>query len=158
MAEPLLRKTGISHGKFQAAHSVRIWRRSRQIPASGAAMVPLAGVFAVKPALALRSRFGGLISGRVPYVTGPTGRREHVRLATQALTTERLMSGGGILGIILWTLLAVVLSIAAGALAGMALGAKDLGKSLAAMMGAMYGPVAAVPAVFVGLIVLALTK
>jgi hypothetical protein len=64
---------------------------------------------------------------------------------------------GDILGIFLWTLLAIVLSILGGAIAGMALGAKDLGKSLAAMMGGMYGPLAAVPGIFTGLIVLAFT-
>lgn len=54
-----------------------------------------------------------------------------------------------------WTLLSIVLSIAAGALAGMQLAGKDLGNSLAALMGAMYGPVAAVPGILIGLIVLA---
>jgi uncharacterized membrane protein len=54
-----------------------------------------------------------------------------------------------------WTLLSIVLSIAAGALAGMQLAGKDLGHSLAALMGAMYGPVAAVPGILAGLIVLA---
>ena len=57
--------------------------------------------------------------------------------------------------IILWTLIAIIVSIAAGALAGMQLAGKDLGNSLAALMGAMYGPVAAVPGILVGLIVLA---
>lgn len=59
--------------------------------------------------------------------------------------------------IILWTLVSIALSIAGGALAGVALGGKDLGRSLAAMMGAMYGPLAAVPGILVGLIILALT-
>jgi hypothetical protein len=54
-----------------------------------------------------------------------------------------------------WTSLSIVLSIAAGAVAGMTLGGKDLGNSLAALMGAMYGPVAAVPGILIGLIVLA---
>ena len=54
-----------------------------------------------------------------------------------------------------WCVVSVVLSVAAGALAGVALGGKELGNSLAALMGAMYGPLAAVPAVLVGLIVLA---
>ena len=58
--------------------------------------------------------------------------------------------------ILLWTFVSVVLSIAAGAVSGIALGGKDLGNSLAAAMGAMYGPVAAVPGILVGLIVLAL--
>lgn len=54
-----------------------------------------------------------------------------------------------------WTLLSITLSIAAGAVAGITLGGKDLGNSLAALMGAMYGPIAAVPGILVGLIVLA---
>lgn len=56
----------------------------------------------------------------------------------------------------LWLLLALLLSMAGGALAGMQLAGKDLGNELAAMMGAMFGPTAAVPAVLLGLIVLAL--
>jgi hypothetical protein len=67
------------------------------------------------------------------------------------------LAGGRLTAITIpvWTLLSVVLSIAAGALAGMQLAGKDLGNSLAALMGAMYGPVAAVPGILVGLIVLA---
>ena len=57
--------------------------------------------------------------------------------------------------ILLWTFASVVLSIGAGAVSGIALGGKDLGNSLAALMGAMYGPVAAVPGILFGLIVLA---
>jgi hypothetical protein len=59
-----------------------------------------------------------------------------------------------VLTIPVWTCVASVLSIAAGALSGMQLAGKDLGNSLAALMGAMYGPVAAVPGILVGLIVL----
>lgn len=57
--------------------------------------------------------------------------------------------------ILVWTVLSILLSIAAGAAAGMTLAGKDLGNSLAAAMGAMYGPVAAVPGILLGLIVLA---
>jgi hypothetical protein len=57
--------------------------------------------------------------------------------------------------IAVWASLSIVLSLAAGAVAGMMLGGKDLGNSLAALMGAMYGPVAAVPGILGGLIVLA---
>jgi len=57
--------------------------------------------------------------------------------------------------ILVWTFLSIVLSVAGGAAAGLSLGAKNLGNSLAALMGAMYGPVAAVPGILIGLIVLA---
>ena len=57
---------------------------------------------------------------------------------------------------LMWLLMAFVLSTLGGALAGMRLAGKDLGNELAAMMGAMFGPTAAVPAVLVGLVVLAL--
>lgn len=68
------------------------------------------------------------------------------------------LAGGELTGItiLVWTLLAAVLSIAGGAAAGMALAGKDLGNSLAAAMGALFGPVAAVPGVLIGLVVLAL--
>jgi hypothetical protein len=49
----------------------------------------------------------------------------------------------------------MVLSIGAGALAGISLAGKHLGNSLAAAMGAMFGPMAAVPGILIGLIVLA---
>jgi hypothetical protein len=39
--------------------------------------------------------------------------------------------------------------------AGVVLGGKDLGNSLAASMGALYGPMAAVPGILIGLIILA---
>ena len=57
---------------------------------------------------------------------------------------------------VLWLLLAFVVAMGGGAFAGVRLAGKDLGNELAAMMGAMFGPTAAVPAVLVGLIVLAL--
>jgi hypothetical protein len=69
----------------------------------------------------------------------------------QQLASGRLTA----ITIAVWTSLSIVLSIAAGAVAGIALGGKDLGNSLAALMGAMYGPVAAVPGILIGLIVLA---
>lgn len=59
-----------------------------------------------------------------------------------------------IVSIVVWALVAAVFAIAGGALAGMKLAGKDLGNALAAMMGAMFGPVAAVPGVVLGLIVL----
>lgn len=66
--------------------------------------------------------------------------------------------GSGQVGIgsaVLWLLVALVLSVVGGALAGVRLAGKDLGNELAAMMGAMFGPTAVVPAVLLGLIVLA---
>jgi hypothetical protein len=57
--------------------------------------------------------------------------------------------------IVLWTLLSFVLAVASGAAAGVKLAGKDLGNDLAALIGGMFGPVAAAPAVLVGLIVLA---
>ena len=62
------------------------------------------------------------------------------------------MSAGAIAG---WTAWSVLLSIAAGALSGVVLAGKDLGNDLAAAMGAMFGPVAAVPGILIGLILLA---
>ncbi len=67
--------------------------------------------------------------------------------------------GAGSIGagtILVWLVAAVLLSMVGGAVAGIRLAGKDLGNELAAMMGAMFGPTAAVPAVLVGLLVLAL--
>ena len=66
------------------------------------------------------------------------------------------MGGGGfgIAAIVVWTLVAALLATAGGAAAGVKLAGKDLGVPLAAMMGAMYGPLAAAPAVLLGLIIL----
>jgi hypothetical protein len=47
-------------------------------------------------------------------------------------------------------------SIIGGALGGVAVGGKALGNELAALMGGFYGPLAGVPGVLLGLIVLAL--
>lgn len=58
--------------------------------------------------------------------------------------------------IVVWTLIAAVISIAGGALAGTVLAGKDLGNALAAMMGGMFGPVAVVPGVLLGLVILKL--
>lgn len=55
-------------------------------------------------------------------------------------------------------LLAAVLSIAAGAATGVKIGGEFLGKELAAMMGGFYGPVAALPAVLLGMILLFLLQ
>lgn len=47
-------------------------------------------------------------------------------------------------------------AIAGGALGGIAVGGKALGNELAAMMGGFYGPLAGVPGLVLGLIVLAI--
>ena len=59
-----------------------------------------------------------------------------------------------VVSIVLWSLFAAILAIVGGALAGMKLAGKDFGNALAAMMGAMFGPVAVVPGVLLGLIIL----
>ena len=50
----------------------------------------------------------------------------------------------------------IAASVAGGALGGIAVGGKALGNELAAMMGGFYGPLAGVPGILIGLIVLAL--
>jgi hypothetical protein len=47
-------------------------------------------------------------------------------------------------------------SLIGGAIGGVVVGGKALGNELAAMMGGFYGPLAGVPGLLVGLIVLAL--
>lgn len=70
---------------------------------------------------------------------------------------QQLTDGSlNVTAIVVWTLLAAVLAIAGGALAGIVLAGKDLGNQLAALMGGMFGPVAVVPGVLLGLIVLKL--
>lgn len=58
-------------------------------------------------------------------------------------------------GVIL-VLLALVSGAIGGAIGGLIVGGKALGNELAAMMGAFFGPVASMPGVAVGLIILAL--
>jgi len=48
----------------------------------------------------------------------------------------------------------LVFSSAAGALSAMKLAGKDIGNELALMMGSAFGPLAAVPSVLIGLIIL----
>lgn len=52
--------------------------------------------------------------------------------------------------------LALPLALIGGAASGLKLGAEALGRELAALMGALFGPTAVLPAVLVGLVVLAL--
>jgi hypothetical protein len=75
------------------------------------------------------------------------------------ILTQRLAAGElNAASIAVWTAVSVFLSVAGGALSGLWLARKDLGSSLAAALGAMYGPVAAVPGILVGLIVLLLLQ
>lgn len=56
------------------------------------------------------------------------------------------------------SILAALLSIAAGAIAGVKIGGEFMGKQLAAMMGGFYGPVAALPAALLGIVLLVYLK
>jgi hypothetical protein len=56
---------------------------------------------------------------------------------------------------IMWCAVAFALSVAAGMLSGLKMGGKAIGNDLAAMMGALCGPTAVVPAIFIGLLLLA---
>jgi len=59
------------------------------------------------------------------------------------------LSGSALLG------LALLSGALGGAVGGMIVGGKALGNELAAMMGAFFGPVASLPGVLVGLLMLA---
>ena len=74
----------------------------------------------------------------------------------QSLTTQLGAGHVTLVSALCWLLIAWLLAMAGGAVAGIRLAAKDLGTELAAMMGAMFGPTAALPAVLIGLIVLAI--
>ncbi len=68
---------------------------------------------------------------------------------------QQLGSGAlGIGSILAWTSIALVLAMAGGAIAAIPLAGKDLGIVLASLMGMLFGPVAAVPGILVGLLVL----
>jgi len=75
-----------------------------------------------------------------------------MHILTQQMAAGQLNAAS----IAVWTVASLITSISSGALAGMLLGGKDLGNALAAAMGALYGPVAAVPGVLAGLMLLAL--
>ncbi len=66
------------------------------------------------------------------------------------------ISGLSIVGAAVALIVGVMASIIGGALGGVAVGGKALGNELAALMGGFYGPLAGVPGVLLGLIVLAL--
>lgn len=66
------------------------------------------------------------------------------------------IAGLSIVGAAVALIVGVMASIIGGALGGVAVGGKALGNELAALMGGFYGPLAGVPGVLLGLIVLAL--
>jgi hypothetical protein len=70
------------------------------------------------------------------------------QLASGALTPVTILS---------WTLVSLLLAVAGGAAGAVRLAGKDLGPQLAMLMGALFGPVATVPAVLLGLLVLRFT-
>ncbi len=53
-------------------------------------------------------------------------------------------------------LIALVVGIIGGAIGGMIVGGKHIGNELAAMMGAFYGPMATIPGILIGLLILKL--
>jgi hypothetical protein len=55
-------------------------------------------------------------------------------------------------------LLGLILAIVGGAVSGMRIGGEYLGQELAAMMGAFFGPASVVPAVALGVVILALFR
>ena len=58
--------------------------------------------------------------------------------------------------IVLALILGAAASLIGGALGGVAIGGKSLGNELAAMMGGFFGPLAAIPGLVVGLVLLRL--
>ncbi|QSJ17635.1 hypothetical protein JYQ62_01780 [Nostoc sp. UHCC 0702] len=56
---------------------------------------------------------------------------------------------------LLWLVLATVVSMIGGAIGGIILAGKDIGYSFSAMLGALFAPAGAIPAIILGLIVLA---
>lgn len=57
---------------------------------------------------------------------------------------------------LLWLVLATVVSMIGGAIGGIILAGKDIGYSFSAMLGALFAPAGAIPAILLGLILLAL--
>ncbi len=66
------------------------------------------------------------------------------------------IAGLSIAGSAVALIVGVMASIIGGALGGIAVGGKALGNELAALMGGFYGPLAGLPGVLLGLVVLAL--
>jgi hypothetical protein len=55
-----------------------------------------------------------------------------------------------------WLIVALLCGAGAGALSALKLAGKDIGNELALMMGSVFGPLAALPGILIGLIVLKL--
>lgn len=53
-------------------------------------------------------------------------------------------------------LIALVVGVVGGAVGGVIVGGKHIGNELAAMMGAFYGPMATIPGILIGLLILKL--
>ena len=86
--------------------------------------------------------------------TAPPCTTEVIGVTVHATMDQLSAAHLGVFSLILWTAMAALLAIVGGALAGMRLGGKDLGNGLAASMGAMFGPLAVVPGVLLGLVIL----
>ena len=59
-----------------------------------------------------------------------------------------------LLNSIIWLLIALIAALAGGAVGGILVGGKHMGNELAAMMGAFFGPIAAIPGIVLGLVIL----
>ena len=66
------------------------------------------------------------------------------------------IAGLSVAGAAVALIVGVMASVIGGALGGVAVGGKALGNELAALMGGFYGPLAGVPGIVIGLLVLAL--
>lgn len=72
-------------------------------------------------------------------------------------TLNMLMAGDlTVVTVAIWAAVAFISGAIGGAIGGMLVGGRHIGHELAAMMGAFYGPVAALPGVFIGLVILML--
>jgi hypothetical protein len=60
------------------------------------------------------------------------------------------------LTVVLALIIGAAASLVAGALGGVAIGGKSLGNELAALMGGFFGPLAVIPGIVIGLIILAI--
>ena len=59
-----------------------------------------------------------------------------------------------IITIIIWSIVAMIIGAIGGAIGGVMIGGEHLGNELAAMMGSFYGPIATLPGIALGLIIL----
>ena len=66
-----------------------------------------------------------------------------------------LISGDlSVITIIIWSIVALIVGAIGGAIGGIIVGGEHIGKELAALMGSFYGPLASLPGVIIGLIIL----